>query len=305
MFTTKHGVLGVAAATLAISGMLVTSLSAVAEPPPEGALDHIPGLRASADGVRSDDAIAYWESYRRSLVIAECMADAGFEWFPEAHFPDAAVLAVAETLGVDVTPAPGRDPVAANLEVERHLSTDDRDRYLQTLYAETAEEIDHMRDTGSAPQGAADSFATGGCMGEGSDSVTSIWALKRAVSEDLAQMRSRAARTEAFAHHARAFSECVEDQTRVSGHTPASVEAALLEGSDQGLDEATAGCLGHWREAHRAGTAEVADEFVDRHRNRIEAQQKRYRGVMNRIRNDRQFLDFLEDAASRIAHERQ
>jgi hypothetical protein len=50
-------------------------------------LDRYPGFGQSAEAVRRDETIAYWEAFQRELLIRECMGEAGFDYAPAVAFP--------------------------------------------------------------------------------------------------------------------------------------------------------------------------------------------------------------------------
>jgi hypothetical protein len=152
-------------------------------------LDAYPGFGRSPDAMLRDDIIAYWEAYQREVVVADCMADAGFSYAPAVAYPTDAMTRVAENLPTaDVEPAARAtvSPDEQNRATERALAPGDRDRYYQALYGETAADIDAAARDGAAPDGQGAAFATGGCAGRAHDAVPSVWDARRATGPALA-----------------------------------------------------------------------------------------------------------------------
>jgi hypothetical protein len=286
------------AITLTLLGL--GTVTAVASGPPTPALDDVPGLGQGPDAAERDDAIAYYEAYRRSQIISDCMSKAGFEHEPEADFPEQAVLHVADTLGVEVTPIPASDPNVTNRRYESSLSGSERDRYLRTLLGESSETVDQVRSTGELPAGHDGDFGHGGCTGEAIDQVGTIWGLRRSLADARMALLERARNTDAFRTHASQYSQCVHDATGIEVTGPSDVEERQVVEYDTQLAAAAASCEQHWAAANRAGQEAVAGDFRDEHAAAIEAQQNRYKGMMHRVRADGDFMQFLEQTAERI-----
>lgn len=157
-------------------------------------LDAYAGFGQTADAELRDETIAYAEAFEREQLVAECMADAGFDYEPAVAFPDGDMLEIAEHLGVDgtdATAAGDSTPASRNRADERDLTADERERYNQTLLGESAADIAEADRTGEVPAGRrADEFATGGCYGTAQQAVPSIWDTRRELSADLDTLRA-------------------------------------------------------------------------------------------------------------------
>jgi hypothetical protein len=98
-------------------------------------LDDVPGLGLSRDAVLRDEAISYWEAWKRDVAVQDCMRGQDFDWEPEVAYPSEAVLDVAGFLAV--TPSPGAGgaeaAVARNGRRVSELTAEERDRYFQAL----------------------------------------------------------------------------------------------------------------------------------------------------------------------------
>jgi hypothetical protein len=157
------------------------------------ALDTHPGFGQSPRAMLRDDTIAYWEAYRRELVVAACMNDAGFDHTPDVAFPTEAMQRVAESLAADDPGSSARGrarPAEQNRAYERGLSAGERDRYHRTLHGETAADVDAASRDGVAPDGRGADFATGGCVGEAATAVPSVWGARRALAAEVAAART-------------------------------------------------------------------------------------------------------------------
>jgi hypothetical protein len=160
-------------------------------------LDEYTGFGQSAEAVQRDETIAYWEAFEREQLIAECMADAGFDYTPAVAFPTGDMLEVAEGLGVAAERSSSASsepasPATRNRDDERALPDDERERYNQTLLGESAADVDEADRTGIVPEGRrADEFATGGCSGQARAAVPSIWDARRDLAPELDALRQR------------------------------------------------------------------------------------------------------------------
>lgn len=162
------------------------------------ALDDIPGFGSTPESLLRDDAIAYWEAYRRGVAVRECMARHGFVWAVEAPYGDA-VIDIAAFLGTALpgaTPAAGSTvpepaPEELNAAQVASLSGDERDAYYLALYGETAAAIEYLESSGGrGPPGRdAETFATGGCRGE-ADGLPRIWDIPRQLTDVVAAFQS-------------------------------------------------------------------------------------------------------------------
>jgi hypothetical protein len=155
------------------------------------ALDAHPGFGRSPQAMVRDDTIAYWEAYHRELVVAECMADAGYRYTPAVAYPAGAVRRIAENLPTPDAEADDRavSPDEANRAYQQALSPEGRDGYFRALYGEAAADIDAAARTGTAPDGRGADFATGGCIATAHDAAPSIWDARRAVASSLPATR--------------------------------------------------------------------------------------------------------------------
>lgn len=174
------------------------------------ALDAYPGFGRTPGAMLRDDTIAYWEAYRRELVVADCMADAGFSYTPAVAYPTDAVRRIADDLPTPDVGAAARSetsPDEQNRAYDQALSPGDRDRYFRTLYGESAAAIDAAARTGEAPDGRAADFATGGCLGTAHDTIPSVWDARRAVAPSLTTTRNASAQRAGAA-----ADELVQDQ---------------------------------------------------------------------------------------------
>ena len=117
------------------------------------------------------------------------MAEAGFAYAPAVAFPTGDTMDVAEVLGVQDRAGsfglPGSSsPVVWNRDYERELSAGERERYNQTLLAESAEDVAEADRSGDVPEGRrAEEFATGGCFGRARAAVPSVWDATRSLRQ--------------------------------------------------------------------------------------------------------------------------
>ncbi len=158
-------------------------------------LDQHAGFGLSPETVLRDETIAYWEAFHREQLIAQCMAEAGFDYAPAVSFPTRDMIEVAEGLGAQDRAAsvvlPGSSsPAAWNRGYERALSDGERERYNQTLLGESAHDVAEADRTGEVPAGRrAEEFATGGCVGGAKSAIPSVWDARRELAAELDALR--------------------------------------------------------------------------------------------------------------------
>lgn len=266
-------------------------------------LDEIYGLGVSREAEERDDTIAFYEAWKRDAHTAQCMRAAGFTWHPEALFPAEEVSDIARALGVTPATGPlGADAPTKNRRIESALTPDRRDAYFRTLLAESAAAIDRMRETGGLPSGQdGERFATGGCVGQASAAVGSIWNLERQLGDDLQQLRARARETKAFGDARRAYAACASAHGLDGVRDPGDIERLdLTDPETAGAFSAVeAECQHLWDDANDQGLRAVAEEFRTEYADVIEQQQNRYAGMLDRVRSDESFRTFLAEQAGR------
>ena len=156
-------------------------------------LDRYAGFGHSPEAVLRDETIAFSEAFQREQLIAECMAEAGFDYAPAVAFPTGDTREVAEVLRVQDRPfvlPEFSSPVASNRDYERELSAAERERYNQTLLGESADDVAEADRTGNVPEGRrAEEFATGGCFGRARAAVPSVWDARRELAPELDALR--------------------------------------------------------------------------------------------------------------------
>lgn len=318
-----HPVVAGAAVVATVVGISVAATGPGAEEPPAAAgvsgdaapagarpaLDDVPGLARGPEAAQRDEVISLWEAWARARHTATCMQRGGFDYAPEVAYPEEAVAEVAHALGV--TPgtavADGRAPHEVSDRDKNRRYVDGlrgapREGYFQRLYGESAATMDHVARTGGElPEGvAAEDFARGGCVGRAELAVGSIWELERELGPELAELREAQHRSEEFRTATADFAECARRHGLDAARGPADVEAAFQAGTIgiDSLESVQKECFSIWVTADRAATARAADQLAARHSARLEAQQNRYAGALERIRHDREFRDFLSGQLS-------
>lgn len=253
--------------------------------------DSVPGLGRSPDAVLRDDAIAYWEAWKRDLEVQECMSSQGFVWEPEAAYPPEVADDVAEYLGVVPLRSGSRDTaVARNDRRAAALGAAVRDRYFKALLGESAAAIDFLEKSGGRlpPGESAAGFATGGCRGEVDAAVGSVWDLRRDLSDDMASMLDEARSAPDFVNAQDEYQRCVERHGLKGVRSPADVDRALEQGDDRAL--AVEGCSTIWLKADEKASARAAKALLQAHPSAVERQRKTYARAVDQMREDRDFL---------------
>ncbi len=258
-------------------------------------LDDVPGLGVGADAFQRDEVIAYWESWQRATYTAECMAQAGHQWVVELDYPVEESAKIAQALGVDARPPTGPDPEVANAEYVDSLGPSGRDSYYKALYAESARDIDHARESGTAPGDRA-GFAEGGCRGEAWAAIGSIWELREELASDLDAMRLEARSTSEFDTRIADYTKCALNHgAQVT--SPADLETAALPVSVVSLVNEV--CNRYWIEAVDAGVTSLIPRFRQEHAEPISRQQDRYSDTVDDMRQNEAFRAFVAEQAGR------
>jgi hypothetical protein len=256
----------------------------------------------SPDAVARDEAISYWEAWRRDVSVQDCMQRAGFEWEPEVAYPSEAVDLVAQELGVTPTPdAGGGNPAARNAGRAAALDAAARDRYFRTLLGESAATMAFVEshDGEVPPAESAADFATGGCRHAADAGVGSLWALRRQLGRDLSARLNAARKGPEFAAERGRYQRCAAQQGLPRVQSPADVDQALEEGNEQVALAVEAKCATIWRSADEAALGRAAHGFRAAHAAAVDRQQRRYARALSTMRADQAFLRFVAEAAGR------
>jgi hypothetical protein len=275
-------------------------------PTPERAanpFDDVPGMGRSPEAVARDEAISYWEAWKRDAAVQACMRRAGFEWEPEVAYPSEAVLMVAEYLGVP----PADDGVGGGTAVSRNAGRarvmDDatRDGYYRTLLGESADSIAFMEgNDGALPPGeSAEDFATGGCRGAAEAAVGSLWNLRRQVGPELSARVRAALGASDLATQRNRFRECAAQHGLARGQSPADVDRALARGDETVALAVEQGCSEIWRQVDDAALGRAAGAFRTVHASALDRQRRTYAHALTDMRRNPDFVQFLAAAAAR------
>lgn len=265
--------------------------------------DSVPGLGRSDNATTRDEIISYYEAWHRDSLVSECMDKAGFDWLPEALYPEEEIVRVGQALGIQAREPSDVDWAnEANLSLERALTRHEQNLYFQALYSESAEDINYwMLNEGKIPLGRdASDFATDGCSSVGWTALPSIWDLKSRLSDEFDQLRLDAQLTPEFASYAADYSSCLASHDFTSIDSPGELERQVLDASEAMREtliarQATAqvNCDYLWTAANDAGISALEAEFVKRHAEEFQQQEPRYVGALDRISRDENFVRFV------------
>lgn len=273
-------------------------------------LDKYPGFGRSAEAALRDDTIAYWEAFRREQSIASCMRASRFEYSPAVAYPFEAMLAVAEGLGVRRNTASPADLVPAvdrNAAYEAALPADERERFNQALFGESAADIAESNRTGQIPEGRDPDFRRGGCFGQGEASAPSIWELRRELDDALIAMHRSVADSPELGATRTEFRACAQRVGGLAADSPADVDAIAARGDSDGTAAATVmeECDAVWIAGYRQAELAVAERFVESHEASLTALEAQYQSAMETIRSDQDFLTYLSEQAALAALSRE
>lgn len=264
-------------------------------------LDQYAGFGQSPDAVLRDETIAYWEAFEREQLIRECMAGAGFDYAPAVAFPTGDMLEVAGNLGIQ---DPGSSalwsvlpsPTSWNRDYEEGLSSDELERYNQTLLGESTADLSEADRTGIVPDGRrAEDFATGGCFGEAEAAIPSIWDAQRDLRSEMDAMRQEIASSAEMRETAGAYAECAAAAGGVTASGPGDLEELIAGGgvqADAAVD-AYESCASVWAAGYERAASAATDRFVQQHAQRLDALARRYDGASERIAEDQDLATYL------------
>ncbi|MGH2760288.1 MAG: calcium-binding protein [bacterium] len=263
--------------------------AAVGEPDP---LDPYPGFGFTPEGRLRDQTIAFWEDFHQEELTRECMEAAGFQYSEDATNSHEALVEVAAGLGVQPiygSPEPGQ----LNSTFVASLSSEEADRYYLTVLGESRDSIEGIDEYGVLPAGAdPNTFASGGCVGDAMEAIPGIWASKKALADELTEVREQASAAAAATYPA-----CPARHGRVAS-SPDELEAAVASG-DESAESVLTNCDGVWREAFGATETQLLRVLVARNSDYLESVRARYATALSTIRADSEFLGFLARALGR------
>jgi len=290
-------VLGVCLIVAGTVSVGATTLSSEAQAQNTFPLDKYPGFGRSPDAVLRDDTIAYWEAYGRERLISSCMGESGFEYVPAVAYPEEAMLAVAEGLGVAVSSDPSLEsPFDRNRTYEVELTPEEREGFNQALFGESAADVAEVNRTGLLPVGRMD-FATGGCVGRVKAGALSVWDLRRELDDELVVMQRSIAESPELAATRAAFRECAQRVAGIAADDPADVDAFVGGGgSEPQAATVLSECERVWAVGYRQSQLTAAAGLVKEHAVAFSELEARYsHDIMATVRNDDEFLAYLSD----------
>ena len=296
--------IAIRSALLVVTAGIVAGCAAEAVPAapslPPVVVDEPPGLGRSASATLRDDAIGYWEAWKRGTQTSRCMADAGFVWRAEVAYPEEVVTEIARLLDIErTTPVDSSDIEAQNARAYLALGDAEKNRYSLALLGETSADMSQVSETGLIPDGRGADFAAGGCVGESLTDVGSVWDLERSVGTDLLEAE-RAFKESSFGGVRERYAACAREQGLEGVDGPDSIDGLLSAASEADLpqilektDKVQAACGDIWAvgsaEAYAAALGSVREKYPDL----FDSQEKRYSGALDELAADQEFLRFL------------
>lgn len=267
-------------------------------------LDDVPGYGRSADATARDDALAYWEAYRREVVVADCMGEAGFDYELDVQYPSPATVEVAKYLEVPTDGAKrALEPGVQNAAHAGDLAATAAEDYWQTLVGESTEAMERAANDESVETEPGETFGTGGCVGEAAEEIGSIWERRDdIISIDAFYAEVRAAPE--YASVRQEYGKCTEDLTGFSASSPGDLEEAVAAGTAPASHvEALEACLSTWDAGSNAVSVAVAERLEQSLAEELDGQKERYAAALDSMRGDDEFLGYLESHAATASDE--
>lgn len=277
------------ALSVAVAAVLAVGVAATASPDTASSrfFDDVPGLGMSPSAVLRDDTIALYESWERQRIMAACARSHGFAYEPELAYGSNAAAAVAESLGVtpvDDGRAAARD---RNEAYRRSLPEERGQRFARIMWGDRMQPADHAADATAGRPGAGGTS----CADRAADETAYLWQLKLDMEQDILEASAAAVSIPEFEEARQDFDRCVEGVAGTSVEHVAELEE--LEAQQPQLGE----CRTLWSDAMVEVEDITLEEVRDEWAPRIEDQQERYDGMVERIRQDGPFRSWLGTVA--------
>lgn len=290
---------------LLTSGLIVIAAQGGAHAP-DHPLDPYPGFGRSPQAALRDDTIAFWEAFERERLVALCMKEARFDYWPAVAFPAETLPAIARSLGIRPTvlvPILDLSPAERNRAQRTALSPRELDRYYQALVGESARDVAESNRSQGPPAGRGEDFATAGCAGSAAGAVPSVWDLGRQLHDELEALRADIKDSAELAETGEQFERCVQNASGLEATTPEKLEAILAGDSAQAaaVDLAMERCMLTWAEGYRRGEAAAAERFIETHSESLSDVKVRYEAILAKLRADPEFLKYLREESLRAA----
>jgi hypothetical protein len=257
---------GIALAASAATIAYAQSGQAPGRTPPASMLADYPGF---GHDVERDMRAYVADEARRQQLIAQCMRNAGFEYYPET-----ATLVRADSAAA--APARSKRPQSRNQVYRQGLQGDRLRQYDLALYGvEDPNSLTELWDPSSG--------TGGGCWGEALRSVRGVFDAARDLGPDYVSMRRSVARDARVTAAESRWASCMS----AKGHRFASVSELRSAAANQGevfgrpkmpmeqvaqASAASETCLAEasYAEAERQAMVDAENEFVRRHKSRLD-----------------------------------
>lgn len=317
---TRRVVVGTAlVASVLLAGCGSSGSDALGGPPAEAdelrlaplTLPAVPGLARTVAEARANDLLLYGEAWLRSRQTAACMADEGFDYVPQALFPEEIVVELAERVTGEstVSTVSAVSGHQQNQAIVAGLTDGQANRYYLALYGETLEAIRRGGEHHGAGQREADltpdqPFASGGCMGKTKVESGSLGDLRKQLAPDRQQARRQARSTPEFRARQDVYAACMADQGVPGVRSEQDVDQLLIAGPGatdiSQVLAAEAECRPILMNAKNAAEKVALQRVLDENSALVAAQVAKYTDFYQRLIEDQEFLRFLTSHAAAI-----
>ena len=268
-----------------VLGIRISSDRLEASEPSIARLTDVPGLGIEPEDQLRDEVISAWEAYSREEVKRDCMAAEGHTYEVRVPYPHSALSMVAGFLEVNAGDAPAVDGPSEQVDQNGTDEVPQRS-YTRVLYDESAEDLAYVNDTGSLPDDRSGDFATGGCWGEAFATVEEDWDIRNLLGTGYRMEVASRRQWNDFADLRNDFLDCL----RTAGAEVEGLDIAhpLFEDRED-LGRAFEACQDTWKLLDDDAEASL----IDADRAMYEAHARRYEGILDRIRQDKEFRSLL------------
>jgi hypothetical protein len=248
-----------------------------------------------------DDAVGFWEAWKRASVVERCMAKAGFTWELDTGYGDGFLARVGEVYQLFAGTTPDSGASAANSEAFLKMGRDRQDAYARALWGESGVDMVRVYETGAVPAGSDDSFAMGGCTGKSWAEVGSLWTLRDKYSDEvmgaLQEYREASGVRDEYRRCAESLGvkgvtgpddiEQLRSDAYSSGGSPQFAEVV------KATARAVSDCSIIWSNGNIGADTAAVEMVAKRHPAEFEAWNAKYGDVIAQIDADQAFRDFI------------
>ncbi len=243
-------------------------------------LSSVPGFGSTEAAGLRDDTIALWEAFQRENETQSCMASSGFTYHIEVAFPAMVAFNVSEQF--DLPDARSIDTNMSlrgfnttNIDYTTSLDEQSLDAYYQTLYGESAADMESFSVSGIPPDGRND-FARSGCFGQSLSKLPGLYKIVQPIkaainSETLKEFKKQ------------------DEKNKLKDCAAENITTKIVK-----CEEKLESDIRRYRD-------EETKKIESKYSAILEKQKKKYEKAISKISSDREFMKFLSVATHDVS----